>query len=279
MLNGLEIPADQMNHLDIKDTMDYIPEEELLCDFVHPTMFKKQGVMINFINHNCPDSATIIGGIRMKTTEIIRVPALLARHYTSLKMQASHFLQKHLLRCQNALGCNEPITVDDFSLSFMVASLSPAGFKLHPSGRNEGPLHFCLYSGLVEMVNLGYADDGTPMGCYVINAYVHLMEPTRRRTTVLKKAAEDKKRTEAKASQSQGDGYYPAAKKQKFVPKKPLMPGAPTQEFNELKQSISRIERNVKQLNLPTPKYPDLPERPDIKWPPTEAGPQMPEDL
>ena len=288
-MNEEETGAAQLRQLMIRDApLAFIPDDELVCEFVHPTLIKNHGIMINFVNHNCPDAATIIGGIRMRSDEIVRIPMLMSRHQTSIKAQAAYFLQKHLSRCQSALGVNEVITVDDLSLSFMVASLSATGMKLHPSGRNEGPLHFCLFSNLVEPAILGYASDGTPISSYVINAYVHLLDQTRRRGAVVRKAEEEKKRMEM-AKKADAESTPSAAKKPKFQgymtggyqgPKwvNPGQSQASTQELKEVTQSIKTLVTEVKQLRLPIPQYPALPDT-QLQWPPAEATPAMPEDL
>ena len=276
--------ANRFSQLAIQDQpTNGIPDDELIGEFVHPSMVRHKGVMINFINHNCPDSATVIGGIRMRTGEIARVPTLLSRHYQSIKVQASHLLQKHLHRCQSTLGVTESITVDDFSLSFMLASVSEAGRRLHPSGRNEGPLHFCLFAGLVELVPLGYEEDGGRLDCYVINAYIHLLDAPRRRTAALKKI-EDEKKKKVEIAKKQETVFSPSGPKkpkfqqtfQQMPPWKNVQPAA--QDLGDIKQSINSLTRKVDKLNLPV-SYPALPESIPVPWPPADNAPSMPEDL
>ena len=267
------LPLDEVPHT----PSSYLPADELVCEFIHNSMVTKQGVMINFINHNCPDSATIIGGIRLRSDEIARIPAIIARHFHSIKLQAAHFLQKHFDHTQSALGLTETITVDDFSLSFMLASVSDLGRSLHPYGRNEGPLHFCLFPKLCKLIPIGVTHEGEIVDCHVINAYVHLNDPARRKNPVLKKKEEDRKRKKeqpevAKPTQDS------MAKKQKFQPKKPSTPEISTTDIKDIRNTVHQLAKEVKQLNLPVPPYPALPAT-SVKWPPVNDEPPLPEDL
>lgn len=267
------LPLDDVPHT----PSSYLPVDELVCEFIHTSMVTKQGVMINFINHNCPDSATVIGGIRLRSDEIARIPAIIARHFQSIKVQAAHFLQQHLNRSQSALGVLETITVDDFSLSFMLASVSEIGRSLHPYNRNEGPLHFCLFPKLCKLTPIGITQEGEIVDCYVVNAYIHLLDAGRRKNSVLKKAEEDRKR-----KKDQPDAIKPAtdspAKKQKFLPKKPTPVGPSTSDIKDIRNTVHQLAKEVKQLNLPTPPYPALPAT-TLNWPPVTDVPTLPEDL
>ena len=252
-----------------------IPHEELMNEFVHPSIFTSGGVLINFLNHNCPDSATIIGGIRMRSAEIQRVPSLLSQYYSAIKTHAAYALQKHMVRSQSALGLNEAITVDDFSLTFMLGSLSEEGISTHPYGRKEGPLHYCYFANFIKPKALGYTHDGKLDSCYIINAYVHLNEAGKRRNAVVKKTVSEKRKIEEPKPQS--NPAQVNAKKPKFQ-KRPNQQQAP--ELDAVKDSISRIEKQVMKLNLPGKSaYPDLPETALPVWPPTDAHPEMPSGL
>ncbi len=263
----------------------YLPVEELTCDFIHTSMVTKTGVMINFINHNCPDSATVIGGIRLRSDEIARIPAIIARHFTSIKTQAAHFLQKHLNRCQSALGITETITVDDFSLSFMLASVSDIGKSLHPTNRNEGPLHFCLFPKLCQLTPIGITQEGDVIDCYVINAYIHLMDAARRKNAVLKRKHEEDEKKEQAAAQAAKAKSAPTSpappKKVKFQMKRSTSSSQVNTnegDLKDIKDTVRQLAKEVKQLNLPTPKYPELPSAP-LVWPPVDEAPALPEEL
>ena len=268
--------------------------EELICEFVHPTMVRNPGILVNFINHNCPDSATIIGGIRLKTTDIAHLPALIAKHNQTVKIQAAHALQRHLARCHSALGATENVGVDDFSLSFMLASLSPRGLALHPNGRNEGPMHYCIFPGLVDPVTLVFDDNGDPINTYVVNAYIHLLDGSRRRKNVIKKHEEDQKKiayanAEAKlkaldASKATQAEKPSAAKKPRtqnnqMQNRRPPQAAFAQPELKQMQSQLSTLVKEVKQLNLPGPSYPSLPELKPIPWPPVDHQPEMPDDM
>ena len=258
----------------------YLPADELICEFVHSSMVTKTGVMVNFINHNCPDAATVIGGIRLRSDEIARIPAIIARHFQSIKLQAAFYLRQHLNRSQSALAAVEEVTVDDFSLSFMLASVSEIGRSLHPTNRNEGPLHFSMFPKLCKLTPLGITQDGEPVGCYVVNAYIHLLDAARRRTSILKKQDEDRKRKKEQPDLTKpATETTPASKKPKFqIKKQPLPTGPSTSDIKDIRNTVHQLAKEVKQLNLPTPQYPSLPTT-SITWPPVSEAPPMPEGL
>ena len=261
---------DHVEHL----KMSTIPKDELMNEFIHPSIFTDGGVLVNFLNHNCPDSATVIGGIRMKTREIERVPLLLSQYYSAIKTHAAYALQKHMVRSQSALGLSEVITVDDFSLTFMLGSISQEALDSHPYSRKEGPLHYCYFPNLVKQMTLGYTQEGKPDTCYLINAYVHLLDESKRRNAVIKKKNKRKQEEEPKTQQP---APGPSANKKPKFQKKPFQQPP---ELASVKDSISRIEKQVMKLNLPgQPAYPQLPESPAAVWPSVDASPPWPENL
>ncbi len=275
--------TDRMRNLALKeDSPQVIPKCELECEFIHPSIFINGGVLVNFINHNSPDSATVIGSIRLKTSEIQRVPRLLSQYYQSVKAHAAYALQKHLEMTQSTLGVDEVITLDDFSLTFMLSSVSDEAKRHHPYGRNEGPLYYCLFSEYTRLSTIGYTIDNKPATCYLINAYIHLNEAAKRRNAVLKKKRSAEEKPQIKKEKDEPESYKnqqpgpSAAKKFKYQKKAPQ-----TQpELTAMQDSISRIEKQVTKLNLPGKSaYPAMPTAPAFTWPTPDAMPPMPEGL
>ena len=125
-------------------------EQEVLCEYVHESIVQKSGIFIQFINGNAVGSSSMIGGLRLGLTDIRKVPAYLSRHKGSIKQHGINMLNKHFTDTQCAMGAGELIPQEEYGLSFSVASVARQALTLNPSGRNEGPLFYCLFDGLVE---------------------------------------------------------------------------------------------------------------------------------
>jgi hypothetical protein len=54
-------------------------EEDLQWEYLHRTMLKGTGTVVNLLNNNCMDSATIIGGLRLPPKDIRKVPGYLSK--------------------------------------------------------------------------------------------------------------------------------------------------------------------------------------------------------
>ena len=135
-----------------------------------------------------------IGGLRTNLTDIRKIPQYIQKNEGHIKNYAIKLLNQHMIKTQCATGAGESLCQDDYGISFTVASLSPKGLQLHATRRNEGPLFFCLYDGLVEPIILSRNEENQILdSAYLINVYVNLLPPTQRRTAVLKKMHEESK--------------------------------------------------------------------------------------
>jgi len=223
-------------------------EGELICESVDGSLYRNRGVILQFVNHNHPDSATVIGGIRLKLEDIKRVPAYIAKYKPRIKAHAIDVLQRHLLDTQCPAGVSEDIAPDDYTLTFMVASLSEIGRRLHPTGRNEGPLFYCLFPALLDETYLYLEADGTPSTSYVINVYIHLNEASRRRTAVFKRNKEDAaRRAEAAAAAAAAKADGPNNKKPRMG--QPFFPGQGNNQI--LQAAMSTLAAEVGRLRSP----------------------------
>lgn len=166
-------------------------------DIVDTSLMNNDGILVQFINTNCLDAASIIGAIRLPVRELVLFPAYLAENKAKIKLYAVDALQRHLQDCQSPVGAGETdLSVDDFSLSFTIASITDACAQLNPSGRREAGLWICQYPWLARKVDL---DSLGIVNCaYVINAYVHLLDANRRRRVVLKKIREEAEQAKRK---------------------------------------------------------------------------------
>ena len=180
----------QLNEISLAEAVKLVDFDDEIGSMVHPTFSKNKGIILQFINHNCVDSATIIGGMRLPFDKPAELHRYLKAHQNQIKEHAIAALHRHLVDCQNPAGVNESLTVEDYSLTYMVASVSDLGRKLHPTGRQEGPIFYLQSPALYEYVPMRWGWNATNTENIVvenalfINCYVHLSEAHRRRRVV-----------------------------------------------------------------------------------------------
>ena len=266
--------------------------EEMRCEFVEDTFFSKEGPIVQFINGNCAGSTSLIGGMRLASMDIKMVPAYLSRNKLQLKKYAIRYLDAHFRSMQCCIGATESLTVDDYGMSLAIASLTHTGANLNPGKRREGPLFFCLFSGLVEptMVTLSDWDLNTKCdAAYVINCYIHLLPPSQRRRMVIQKMDDEKnkpKPDEKSKPKPDVEGRTPssygkmrktklasALSTQKYVPHQRQYPNT-----KQLTQEISHLKSEVTQMKLAAVPNPPLPTTPAPRWPPINDCLEMPDE-
>lgn len=254
-----------------------LKESEVRSEYVCPSLVQNQGVVIQFINQGCPNTATIIGGMRLEITEIEKVPRYLSLYKGFIRKQAALHLHRHFVDARSPIGAGEAVCDNDFSLSYSVASLSPRGSLLHPSKRSEGPLFYCLFPGLVEQVFLCYKPDMSPDMAFLINCHIHLLPHPLRRHNVLKRiqaAAQGAAPAPAKKKvmvTPAASGYSkPGPKSRKMV--STVVSRDPLAKKNQ--KEIANLKKQVAAINppLPAPKNKDW-ITDDVK------APTMPENL
>ena len=247
--------------------------EEMKCEFVDDTFFSKEGPIVQFINGNCAGSTSLIGGMRLASMDIKMVPAYLSRNKLQLKKYAIRYLDAHFQSMQCGIGATESLTVDDYGMSFSVASLTHTGQNLNPSKRHEGPLFFCLFTNLVEPTMLTHSDWDMNVesdSAYVINCYIHLLPPSQRRKAVIEKAEEEKKKIKPipEGSTQQSIGKMKKVKTtppvtQRYQPHHRQDPMA-----KKLTREISALKSEVIRMKLITSTKPPLPSTYAISNPP-----------
>lgn len=205
------ITLEARGYSDVHDISTYAKLSPLTLEEmqgVDPSFACNDGIVIQFINNNSVDAATIIGGVRLEERDIRKIPAYLFKYEDIFRIHAIRYLQRHMIKTQCCAGLGEKLTSDDYSLSFMVANLSDEAMNLHPTGRKEGPLHLCWSPNLIREVPW-YRPDGTLGMTRVINAYIHLVESPRRRSALLQKKDEEKKAGPAQPPQKRANnGSY-----------------------------------------------------------------------
>ena len=256
----------------------YVPQalinyEKTKCEFIDDTFFDKKGAVVQFINGNCAGSTSLIGGMRLSIQDIKKVPAYLSKNKTQLKKHAIRRLEDHFQSMQCCIGATEKLGVDDYGMSFSVASLTHTGQNLNPSKRHEGPLFFCLFTNLVEPTMLTHSDWDMNVesdAAYVINCYIHLLPPSQRRKAVIEKAEEEKKKIKPtpEGSTQQSVGKMKKVKTtppitQRYQPHHRQDPMA-----KKLTREISALKSEVIRMKLITSTKPPLPSTYAISNPP-----------
>ena len=168
----------------------YIPPldvTEFQCDQIDPTIYQKKGVLLQICNTNASAHATIIGGIRLAVEDIRRIPAYVQRYRTNIKKVAVRVLNRHLQESQCSVGLHETLSLDDYCMTFTVATLSQRARQLNPHNRGEAPLFYCLLPGMLEPVILMANEDGTYQTGHIVNLYIHLLPAHHRRVVLARK--------------------------------------------------------------------------------------------
>ena len=110
----------------------------------------------------------------------------------AIKQRAINALMAHLKRCQSSLGLGEKLSQEDYSFSMMV-QMGPTS-KIHPTSRDEASLSILDYPHLVKYFPTSYDVNDDCERNVIINAYVHLLDPARRRVVAIRKMHEEKVR-------------------------------------------------------------------------------------
>ena len=268
-----------------------LTEEEISSDLVDRSIMQKQGIIIQILNNSCAGSSTVIGGIRINLTDVRKIPAYLSRNRRLIKQHAVRIMMKHYQDMNYGLGAAETLHLDDFGLSFTLASVSHEGSELNPGRRKEGPLFCCHFPVMVSPIVLQHAQwDANTEGVavHVVNAYVNILPLHQRRNYIVTKAREDK--TALEAAQKTTQPYVPAKKSKASPPasSSPATKGTPNNQERKpqlpetaaLREEIARLKvltNRLQQQALPSPPLPVT--KPPV-WPTNrDQGPDLPDDL
>jgi hypothetical protein len=266
-----------------------LSEEEVKSDLVDDSFHKKRGMFVQFLNQGCPGTPMVIGGIQINCSDIRRAPAYLSRNKRLIKQHATRCLMKHFQDMQSGAGANETLTVDDFGMTFSVASVSQIRATLNPSRRQEGPMFFCHFPALVEATTLVHADWNNGLlgeTVHVINAYISLLPAHQRRHVIIAKAKEEKAASQNAAAAALVQSPCPA-KKPKAGPvasgSMPLnqrftQPQRVSQE-DQMREELANLRQMVQRLQGQALPNPPLPATKPPVWPSKDQGPDLPDDF
>ena len=177
-----------LRHLQDDFTLLQLKEKDIVCDFVPKEMVTKKGIIIQFLNSNSSGSTTMVGVTRIGLSDPRRVPAFLQRNVGIIRQHAVTALQTHFRMTLCSSGALETLSPEDFSISFSWASLTEAGRSLTQHGKPDLALGYGLLDQYVQPM---LASRNDPHPVCVLNAFVQLQDPSRRITTVIKKARDD----------------------------------------------------------------------------------------
>ena len=176
----------------MQDDSETLDPTTLTCEYLDETFFKNKGVVVNFLNSNCPGATNLIGGFRLALSDVRKMPAYLSKHKDKIRAYAVKSLDRHILDNLCSTGAGDTLSSGDYGISFTVASVTEKGAQLNPSGRHEGPLYYCSMPGLLEPVSVGFNEDDSLDQAHIINAYIHLLPAVQRRPQVLRRLGEEK---------------------------------------------------------------------------------------
>ena len=166
-------------------------DDQVQTEFVlDRSMYKKRGMIIQFINTNTSGSSSMIGGIRLSLDDTRKAPCHLMTCYENIRNYGVGLLSRNFTATNCNVGVLETLSNEDYGLTFTVASLSILGKKLNPNRRHEGPLFYCAFEGLTEPVFLNPIDENLSDQAFFFNAYIYLLPHYQRRTLSLRNAQE-----------------------------------------------------------------------------------------
>jgi hypothetical protein len=255
-----------------------IAKEDLSSEYVNESMYTKSGIILQFINNNCPGSTSMIGGMQLAIEEIDKMPVYLSKYKRQIKSHAVKALNRHM---QCRLAATESLTLDDYGMSFAVATTHHASRILNPSNRNEGPLFYCLFPGMVQQAWLrtpsteydSVEDEGEQ--AYIINVHIHLLPASQRRSSDISKHREEKEAANNRGADQQ-------IKRQKMNGHgKTVQHVQPTSKANSDQKLQVEITALKNQLSLlkGLVSSPPLPPTKPLVWPPRDTCPMLPDDL
>ena len=267
-----------------------LTEDEISSDLVDRSILQKQGIIIQILNTSCAgSSAAVIGAIRINLQDVRKIPAYLSRNRRLIKQHAVRIMMRHYQDMNFGLGASETLHLEDFGLSFTLASVSHEGAQLNPGKRQEGPLFCCHFPTMVSPIVLHHANwDANTVGVavHVVNAYVNILPIHQRRNYIVTRAREEKASLETVPKLVSPQ-----------VPAKKLKPSAPassphgakgtsnaqdkrTPDNAALREEIARLKvltNRLQQQALPSPPLPTT--KPPV-WPTNrDNGPDLPDDL
>ena len=210
-----------------------LKQKDIICDHLDSAMLNKKGIIFQYLNSNSSGSTTMIGVTRISLTDPRKIPSYVTRHVQVIRQHAVIALQRHMQLTQCATGALETLCPEDYSISFSWASVTDAGRALTQNQKPDLALGYAVCEEYVAPVLASRYD---PHPVCVLNVFIQLLEASRRRTAVIKKAKEDE------------------ALKANSPPKKYAHPyRAPQGSNNQLNHVVEMVQEIKSELKRPAP--------------------------
>ena len=264
-----------------------LPREDLTSDLVDVSFLDKTGIIIQFINASCPGTFPIIGGLRIGLQDIRRAPQYLNKHRRVIKQHASNQLMKHFRDMEFGIGAGETLDIDDFGMSFTIASVDGNGANLNPNKRPEGPLFYCHLPALlrpVTTIHTEWGEQGKTPGeeVHIINAYISLY-PSHLRRKVMSKRIRDEKLMAIANESVVANGVTKRANSQGYSRPQPYLQkqngDKDSSSTSALKAEIKKLQQTIHQMKANLLLAPPLPKTKPLVWPRKSHGPELPDDM
>jgi hypothetical protein len=165
-----------------------VKPKEIKFDLLPIEMVTKEGIVLKFLNSNSMGATSMVGVTQIGLNDPRRMPAYVMRNLGIIWQHAERALQTHFKLTLSSTGSLEALNPDDFSICFSWASLSEYGVSLTQYNRPDLVLGYGMCDRVLQLILMSRSD---PEPVYVINVYIQLQEPSRKRTVVLKRAKEE----------------------------------------------------------------------------------------
>jgi hypothetical protein len=253
-----------------------IREEHFVSDYFDSSILTKDGIMFNYHNTNCTDSATILGSTRIMLKDCRKIIWFITKNEQLLKQKAVQQLMFHLNKTQLSYGAGEKLSIDDFSISYMLGSPSDEAKLAHPNRRNEVPLTWTALPNMVREITWFTKPDGTPSASALVNVYIHILEPSKRKGAVAKREEEQRRQAEFNAAQPPMKRQYngPGGPRNKY---QPPQPPAPAPEIYQVQTEVAVLKERFNHMAQAN-SYPAMPTEGKI-WVSASQQKDLPNEL
>jgi len=143
----------------------------------------QSGCVVAFLTQNQECHNTQIGAIRLASMPLPILKDYLVENHNHIKQHGVEHWKRHMQMCNSTIGYGESLTIDDFGMTLSIRTSE----IMHPSGRYELGTWALDFPFMLAPVNYAGHMSGKPTfeePCwgYLINGYIYLNEPKKRRT-------------------------------------------------------------------------------------------------
>ena len=238
----------------------------------HPFVVEHRGAIIQFLTYCVPGHPPFMGSIRIPETDHRYLKNYLLDNESSIKSAGIKIFFQYLNRTQSPLGVGEKIPDEQFGMTYSVQSNGVV--RLNPNGKPEADIWVLDHPHLLETYRTAL-DYGGNEYVIVINAYMTLNEPHKRRAVVQQRRAEEAKAQE-NGGQQQQQQQHQGGRQTSF--KSPSVQGGKvtkkrTRDFSqhrvqEVEANLKRLSKEVSQVKMMATdaNFPKLPPTKPPRW-------------